>query len=96
MYVTAHKVKYQFVLKHYVIGNIWGDMLRFGIIYSSEELVYIKDWTQNICNDFPDKKKLESAWYMYIKEKARGRQNRDQMTEKSQIKSGFMEAITNI
>lgn len=43
MYVTAHKVKYQFVLKHYVIGNIWGDMLRFGIIYSSEELVYIKE-----------------------------------------------------
>lgn len=43
MYVTAHKVKYQIVLKHYVIGNIWGDMLRFGIIYSSEELVYIKE-----------------------------------------------------
>lgn len=30
------------------------------------------------------------------KEKARGRQNRDQMTEKSQIKSGFMEAIKNM
>lgn len=30
------------------------------------------------------------------KEKARGRQNRDQMTKKSQIKSGFMEAIKNM